>query len=75
MHVEVSFYRDMFDYYNVENLMLVYIFDVDLSRTEGYVILYTMIMEIISLPRLPWEDYDMWSFEWNTIILDISHEK
>ena len=59
MHVEVSFYRDMFDYYNVENLMLVYIFDVDLSRTEGYVILYTMIMEIISLPRLPWEDYDM----------------
>ena len=59
MHVGVSFYRDMFDYYDVENLMLVYIFDVDLSRTEGYVILYTMIMGIISLPRLPWEDYDM----------------
>ena len=59
MHVEVSFYRDMFDYFDVENLMLVYIFDVDLSRTVGFVISFTVIMGIISPPRLPWEDYDI----------------
>ena len=58
MHVEVSLFREMFDCYDVENLMLVYIFHVDLSRTEGYIISFTVIMGIISPPRLPWEEYD-----------------
>ena len=59
MHVKISFYRDRFDYYDVENLMLMYTFDVELSRTEGFVISFTVIMGIISPPRLPWEDYDI----------------
>ena len=36
MYHEVSFYCEMFDYYDVEKLILFYIFDVDLSRIEGY---------------------------------------